>query len=1594
MFINKINGVSNLGFKGYQHVKNDVGEDIYRFNYPYDYAKEDCEVQIFRAVPNEKLNYTISETPIATIKLEPQGVNVNLQDITNLDKDAPFAYKIVRRNKADGSIIWEGPDTGMNMKAGKNGDYVFRTNVDKGGDADFEDRIAGYKYSLVARRGTTPRVQGAGYLVMPDGLKPGVMYRGFTDSNTGEIYYDKDYQKKMEGVIKTFANKLGGNIAGMQSMIPYLKQNGYTYMFSTPIANGDNVSSHRYWNKNNMQIAPDMGNTENFASFMRDLYSNGMKYVYDGTFTSEGLEGVHFQYALRWAEKNPQTYYWFRMSSIKDTNLGFGTVPKNKENLRHRVINAPYIYTQNDSGKIEKKANPNYDSNKETLFQIYDASQVDSEQIKDLDNAINTYKNLKSGKELDIVTHDDTLVNYICQIDPKEYQKRVDVINDLNKTYGKNIQLDSADGTILVSQFSNFKIDKKTEGGFVAWDANTDMVKMNYHISGYDEKINQAIVDRTKRDLEKQMIERGTYEVQDLAIQSGKYWTGKVKNIQTLYTAQTVGKAKTVDGINKLIDEGKLPQNANITEPVLNNILNGQYLLEPKGILDKDSVTVKSLMSLPLDTLEFGENTVGVLSTSYFSNRATSEDTIGISRFDLMKQNNPHLVEPYAKTYNRVNGLYNNELKDFADSIIKKVNDKSDEKLLDVNGDYTEYGEYVMELVGQDIAKYALLKSLSGKAFNSKILDNGEITYDYESIRNATSLKAIGIKAYNPDDEALQLEKKIEKGLKSLSDSDITYVADSINKRIAGTDTMSFRIAEAAVDRASLGLDWRLDAAKDVIDMDSVRNNDTDFDDAWNQAIAFWSKFVQAVKSENPNSYIVAELTDIPDLLRAHTGAESCPYRDQTNIGQRYNGEPDAMAKFFNETGITTEAGYSYFFTNLLTSFAPAFDDGTSISETHDGFKQRLDLLMQTRSADYIRNLWTFMDNHDKPRMIHGLALDMGLFHSSLKHGYKNGHAEFEGNRSYRQDMMRALTGARTNTELPLELRLNIDNNEYFRTTSSRAAAMTNVLMAAVYEDLNGIASEEDKKRLIDALVDLTNGNYLGEGQTLSPAVINVPELSSLENAFEALLKTAENSYGLKLSEAERKQIFDNVIKIANSDDMMNNYLVHGGFDWAGPNEDIGKANRERADRILGSVSDYSQYSLYTVNLASLLLDSYTKTGKNPAAKEALTKAAKEFVEKYDRDYVQRNSSELPKIEDPKTGMRKLGYSARDIKVAMSMAIKQAEYKSGKPIANKEAIVDTVFKSVTEPAVKKAAMITEYLKGLPGVPTNYAGDELGMSGYEEKAKNVYLQNRNALPWTDVESDSDIGKYRKSIMASINGALKDRSNPELHALNDGTPYAMDVTIGGRNRDALYQRFYEVKGALEKDPQNEALQNEKRQLTQALAKVAYMMQSANGDMTVTLFNAGGIDHKNRVDYFAKYGLDTDAKRKKFFADNDIESINPNNKYVPIQPKSEVDYLLLGAGVAVPVGTVFTNANVRDKAKYVVKEINGQLGIFKEGGKIVLSDLTAKNGVMILKHIKNIAFKGHRTYYNPQYNFVSNPYKKQEVQEEGKRLSIISK
>ena len=1554
MHINKVGIGFNKSFKGYGYEKNNVGDTVYRFNYPYDHEKSTAYVEFFkvRENPSAYAGYdVIKEQPIKSIKLQKGGVPVSLKEDLGLNDGEAFAYRVM----VDGKRVNE---TGINMDFGE--------------------------YVLVTTHGTTPMVQGAAYLAFPDSQRPGAQYAGFDSDVTGTVVYNKELQKEAENTVRTFSNKFDGNLAGLEYDIPILAKNGYKVLFANPIAGGDNKSSHHYWNKNNFQISDDMGNIQNFGSFTRKLFQNGMKYVYDGTFTSEGLEGIHFQYALRWAEKNPQTYNWFKMSGIKNGPLSLGVVPKNKENLRHRVINAPVIL--NESGKVVE--NPNYDPRKETLFQIYDGSQVTEDQLNDLDKPIETYKNIKGGNFLKINTHNDTLINYVFEVTPKEYEKSLKNFAEFNKGAEAKVVANSPEGTIQIAQFTNFKLTKKTEGGFVAWDANTDMVKMNYAISNYDEKELQGISDVAERDYARKLRQIGAFEVQDMALQAGKYWTGKFKDIQSMYVAQVLKGAKTTEAMTALVEKGLLPKEAVLSQEQIGNVLNGWYNLEPKGVLAKDDVTIKAMMKMPLDAIEFAENTVGILSTSYFSNRATTDETVGMTRFELMKDNNPHLLPEYASTYLKVNDLYNNELKDFAHAVIAKMNEKSSEKLLTENGEYTEYGEYVMDLLGADIAKYALIKSLMGEKLqdktNVKRLANGEITYDYPAIKAATTIKSLGIKAVNPKDEAEKLYKLISTGMAKVGESDVDYVAEALLKQIEGTNTNSFRLAEASVDKAALGLDWRLDAAKDVIDMDAVRTGDTHFDEAWEGVIGFWKKFVQIVKSENPYSYIVAEITDVDKLMKASIGDEHADvYANDIAVGKKFKNVDDAMMKLFNETGITSEAAYSYFFTDMIKVFGPEFENGTMTSTSNPAelervaaerlkaMVNRLRVLTTTRSIDFIRNAFTFVGNHDKPRLLHGFALDMELFHADneydrqLRTSFENGVANFDIGRKYREQCMLALHGVSKLEELPLEVRLNMDNNEYFNTVSTRAAAMTTLLREAMNDSLKDVSADE-MKFLRQALIDLTNGNYLESGENVQYQTVTIEALKNFENAIREMISTAEYQYGLNILGNKKEELIRQIVKNANNQDLVSRHLIHGDASWGGPNEDVGKANQEKTEKLLRGSSqntdsgerDYCKFDSYVVALTSVLRDAIEADETiSSDIKKSLYDAQRDFVKKYDAQRVKANRTELPIQESQQRAEMKNGYAARDIETAIKMLIVQAEYRArqaGK-LGEKEVFADgdkillNVFKAATEPAVKKCEMLYSALSILPGYNTLFGGDETAQSGYDSKSKNEYLP-RNAVGWEALE-EGPLKDYKREIYERINKAMTTKSLEGADALSSGVPYFLE---GLANQKANSEEF------------------ETAQECQT-----YMMQDAKGNMTISIFNTTDVRPENRIDYHEANGISSG------------EGV-PENEYVPFNKEREYDYLLLGS-IALPAGLMFLNSDLADNATYIVKELkNGLKAIVrKDGGKIILNNKTAKNGKMLLKHL---TFRGKNL--NKQYNVVTNPYKNINTVEEGKKLSIVAR
>ena len=63
-------------------------------------------------------------------------------------------------------------------------------------------------------------------------------------------------------------------------------------------------------------------------------------------------------------------------------------------------------------------------------------------------------------------------------------------------------------------------------------------------------------------------------------------------------------------------------------------------------------------------------------------------------------------------------------------------------------------------------------------------------------------------------------------------------------------------------DRLNAGLDWRIDAAKDIGDMNALKCSNDQVERVWNNVTEFWKNFTQGIYSRNRNSYVAVEIKD------------------------------------------------------------------------------------------------------------------------------------------------------------------------------------------------------------------------------------------------------------------------------------------------------------------------------------------------------------------------------------------------------------------------------------------------------------------------------------------------------------------------------------------------------------------------------------------------------------------------------------------------------------------------------------------------------------------------------------------------------------
>lgn len=1058
--------LSAISFNGYAPSKDNLGYKVYEFNFPFDEDNYDCYLELFNVEKDKNGNYHVTDiipnftTGNDMLKLVNGKNVVDLSSNYFISADTPFAYHYKLINKQGNAPAY----------------YVDAGNIINNATSEKPHEI----YNYVTQTGSNITGGGSMKLVIPDNFNPGYIYNPelFTKKN---ISKDDKILEKAQKSYKHFSNKIGGTLAGIEKALDDGEFDGYSSIISLPIFTDDSRSSHAYWNKNNMQMALSLGNINNYASLQRKMFSKGMTFVSDGAFVNEGLEGIHIANVLKWGEKSPY-YNWFNISGLP---LTFGVFGKNQKYISHKIVNSPYDYTQKPDGEIKIKDNKKYDPKRPTYIQIFDTRLVSKAQKDDKENIIKSYDILNTQNPYDINTHNDTVIPFAFEFDPEIYNENMKNLSEYNKKNEKPIKIDDIEGTRFLSKTANFDLEEKIESNVETWDANTDILKLNFVNShAVTEQLkNLPLAEREQR---LKVLHENNNQVQDYIITSGMFWTQKTKDILTLYAAQNLKDIENKDAaqilakINENIKDKIFPSKIkDLNEELINNVIAGDYLSDRKFYNDsyKDQIKM-GLMNMPLDSIEFGDNIAGTFATPYISKRAIHDNEVGVSRYDLYKMGNPHISEEFKRVYTYTQKMYEKEMSDFAIQILDMVQQKLPESQKLSSGDDTSlYGKYVLPLLTQEIAKFAVIKALQPDAEVFVNKESGEIGYDYEALKEV-SLQTLGIHGASPEDEALSLVSKVRYGISKIPERDKKLLADALLKSIKDTSVNSFALADLIVERSGLGLDWRIDAAKDIGNIDSMRNKNTDFDYTWTQVTDFWKKFNENILKINPNAYIVAELTDEYDLYKVGNGDSSNKYKNAKEVRQ----------KFIDETGLTALANYTYYFNDIIMMFGKKFEyDPNNMSINYKDLPEHIhNKMLYNNGDDYLSSAnlnsllysYTFVGNHDKPRVLHALALDMGMYFTDLTD---------PANEKYRIRAYKLLNDRFDEKNPPKPEEISSYN---FSMASSKAVAMGEAMRTALIESLNDLAKadstfKKNHKAIFEsishAVTSLANGEYLGE---------------------------------------------------------------------------------------------------------------------------------------------------------------------------------------------------------------------------------------------------------------------------------------------------------------------------------------------------------------------------------------------------------------------------------------------------------------------------------------------------------------------------------
>lgn len=950
------NHKASPSFRGHTQTKDERGRDVLKVYLPN--AGSDVKVQFSILEKTSDGQFLVSSIPSVTKNLGDDGqLSLSLDSVLPMDKNGKHPANMAVGYKF--LLGGQHPYFDFVKKAAKNGDVY---NV------------------------ATPHYR-------PGHSLPRQMAHIFPDSYVLDLSDEK----------RNHFNHLGGSLNSILAKVPELKEFGIRKILGTPIFGQDTVSSHGYWTNNGYQITNTVGDLNDFQTLQKELFKNGMGWVADGAFVNEGLQGVHVKDILDWGVESP-FINWFDTTNIKDYGVKIGVLSKQKtteEHTRFKLINAPYkiefeavrepaskeetakgVDVDKDGNVIvgykEKNVvkNKSYDPQKPTFIQLFDERLVTAEQVNK-DEIFEVYGKKNASDRHQIYNYMDSVEPYSFRVSPKDVEKNYNTYKEVKKL-DNDVQFKDK-----LHSWSNFEIVKSNNaGGLTTWVGNTDIPKRRFMISEH------SYLGKT--DAEIKEMEASKYQVQDDTIQIGKFWTNEVARTIVTYTAEELAKkydelGDYKEAVKTLIEENKLPKTAEAVlegkegDTALDNILKfnetgkRNYILKPTNM--PENIT-EGLMSYPLDAIEFSPDLSSVLAYPYLRSYAVSEDTLGKSRYELFSDGKEKywdkktfydkMPEKYQKVYKKMDTFIagskdskSNSMTDYTIELLKDVGKKAGYDIVNSDGTLTEDGKDFYSLVAPDIAKFIYVSSINPDI--KPEYKNNNFGYNTKELQK-TTIESLGLQLETtPEGAAQKLLGIMKDGISHIpSENRTKFVEYLANQKAVNMDSNTVNVARLIAEKTESGLDWRIDAAKDVGDWDGVDSGTVNKEDCLKEIAQFWTYFNKGVRAVNPMSYTIGELTDLAG---------------------------DFEDTFTNRTGFSAESNYTYMFSAPFQLFGVELGDDGKLDHQPDISAKITNMLTNGANGGYLGSQildsvnfsHVFIGNHDKPRVLHLLATNLIL---------------------------------------------------------------------------------------------------------------------------------------------------------------------------------------------------------------------------------------------------------------------------------------------------------------------------------------------------------------------------------------------------------------------------------------------------------------------------------------------------------------------------------------------------------------------------------------------------------------------------------------